>query len=348
MLQEEERQRYSRQLILGEIGVTGQQQLKQASVLVIGAGGLGCPVLQYLAAAGVGSIGIADDDHVTLSNLHRQVLYNTRDIGQPKVQVAIAKLQVLNPHVQFQAHAVRLTAANAPTIIRDYDIVVDGSDNFTTRYLVNDVCVMLNKPLVFGSILGFEGQVSVFNYQDGPTYRCLYPEPSETATCEENGVLGTLPGIVGTYMANEVIKIITEAGQVLSGKLMVLDLLNNTQRLFRFFKTKRAVAEPLPAVQENMEGTDLLPLADYPALAAQYPGLYYLIDVREPYEFEEQNIGGINIPLHQLPAQLPQLPKDKIILCYCSHGKRSRIAMQLLRAYAAKEGHAMRVMLLSH
>lgn len=230
----EEIQRYTRQLILPEIGMAGQEKLQQARVLVIGAGGLGCPVLQYLAAAGTGCIGIADNDTVAVSNLHRQLLYNINDTGKNKALVAAEKLNLLNPFVQCQPFAQKVTDENAAALLSGYDIIIDGSDNFTTRYLVNDICVQLNKPFVSGSISGFEGQVSVYNYEGGPTYRCLFPTPSATGNCTENGVLGVLPGIVGTYMANEVIKIICQTGTVLSGRLMVINSLHNTSQLFSF------------------------------------------------------------------------------------------------------------------
>src|ERR1035437_2494874 len=224
----EEKRRYARHIILPEIGLEGQQKLKQAKVLVVGAGGLGCPVLQYLTAAGVGTLGIIDFDTVDESNLQRQVLYSTEDIGKHKAAIAKEKLEKQNPDINLVSHVAHLTSANALEIISQYDIVVDGSDNFATRYLVNDACVILNKVLVFGSIFKFEGQVSVFNYKGGPTYRCLYPEaPAEgdVPNCAEIGVLGVLPGIVGTLQANEVIKIITGIGDILSGKLLTLDAL---------------------------------------------------------------------------------------------------------------------------
>lgn len=233
-LSTKELQRYLRQIMLPEIGLEGQQKLQQAKVLVVGAGGLGCPVLQYLAAAGVGTIGIVDDDVVDVTNLHRQILYTMADLGKHKATTAAEKLSLLNPYIQLHPITERLSADNAIKWIREYDLVIDGSDNFDTRYLVNDSCVQLDKPFVSGSILAFEGQVSVFNYQGGPTYRCLFPEPSEAASCTVNGVLGILPGIIGTYMANEALKIIGHIGETLSGKLMVVNALHNTTRVFNF------------------------------------------------------------------------------------------------------------------
>jgi molybdopterin/thiamine biosynthesis adenylyltransferase len=217
----EELKRYDRHIILPEIGIEGQQKLMQASVLVIGAGGLGCPLLQYLVAAGVGTIGIVDDDTIDESNLQRQILYNIHDIGKAKVSVAIEKLSAQNPFCKFNSHQQRLAADNALEIIANYDIVVDGSDNFPTRYLVNDACVMLDKTLVFGSVFKFEGQVAVFNYNGSATYRCLYPDPpasEDVPNCSDIGVLGVLPGLTGLMQATEVINIITGLGEVLSNR----------------------------------------------------------------------------------------------------------------------------------
>jgi sulfur-carrier protein adenylyltransferase/sulfurtransferase len=217
--------------------MTGQEKLKAARVLVVGAGGLGCPVLQYLTAAGVGTIGIADFDVVSESNLQRQILYGTADVGQPKAEVARQRLSQLNPFVSFQVHRERLTAQNVREILAAYDLVVDGTDNFPTRYLLNDACVLTDKPLVSGAIFKFEGQVSVFNYQGGPTYRCLFPtppSPGEVPNCSQVGVMGVLPGIIGSLQANEVIKIITQTGEVLTGKLLLLDTLTLQSRTLKF------------------------------------------------------------------------------------------------------------------
>src|ERR1017187_2761519 len=234
MLNQDEINRYHRHIQLSEIGIEGQGKLKQSKVLVIGAGGLGCPVLQYLTAAGVGTLGIVDFDKVDESNLQRQILYGIDDIGKPKVECAVNRLSQQNPFVKFISHNIQLTNQNAIDIINNYDIIIDGTDNFPTRYLVNDACVLLNKPLVYGSINKFEGQVSVFNYlinetKRSATYRCLFPNPPSAAdvpNCSEVGVLGVLPGIIGTLQANETIKIITEIGDVLSGKLLILNALS--------------------------------------------------------------------------------------------------------------------------
>jgi len=334
-MQAEERKRYSRQIILPEMGMAGQEKLKAAKVLVIGAGGLGCPVLQYLVAAGVGMIGVVDDDTVDVTNLHRQILYSADDIGKGKAETAVRKLTAMNPYVNLTAIPVRLDESNAAEIILGYDLVIDGSDNFPTRYLVNDICVELDKPLVFGSILRFEGQVSVFNYKGGPTYRCLFPEAEEGDNCEIAGVIGILPGIIGTYMANEAIKIVCEIGEILSGKLWVLNALGNTSNVFSFQRSdafpikkikedKSAVKNSAPATIEEMFFNDM-----EAALEAESDHLY-LIDVRENYEFEEDFVGGLNIPLSEIPENISSFPKDKTIVFYCTTGKRSRMAATLL------------------
>lgn len=226
MLAKEEFKRYSRQIILEEVGYAGQEKLKAAKVLIIGAGGLGCPVVQYLTAAGVGTLGIIDDDKVDESNLHRQILYSVKDLGKNKAEVSAKKALELNPFAKALAFPEKLTTDNAIEIIKDFDIVVDGSDNFSTRYLVNDACIALNKPFVSSSVFQLEAQLSVFNYNGGPTYRCIFPEPPENImNCSEAGVLGYLTGLAGTLQAGEVIKMILEKGEVLSGKLLVFDAL---------------------------------------------------------------------------------------------------------------------------
>ena len=334
-MEPQERKRYSRQIILPEMGLSGQEKLKAAKVLVIGAGGLGCPVLQYLTAAGVGTIGIIDDDSVTITNLHRQILYSADDIGKGKAQTAREKLSAQNPFVSFNVLPIRLDISNAAEIIKNYDVVIDGSDNFPTRYLANDVCVELNKPLVFGSILRFEGQISTFNYKGGPTYRCLFPEAEEGDNCAEAGVIGILPGIIGTYMANEAIKIICEIGETLSGKLMVINALTNETNIFQF---KRNVYLPVPPDVENpvtvkTETADARELSfeDFEALQSQNSDEILLIDVREDYEYEEDFVGGINIPLPELAENISKMPADKTVVFYCRSGARSLMAVNLLK-----------------
>ena len=332
MLKGEELKRYSRQVILPEIGITGQEKLKNAKVLMIGAGGLGCPVLQYLVAAGVGEIGIVDDDVVDISNLHRQILYGVNDVGGLKAVLAKEKLELLNPYIFITAYPVRFTSANAEDICVPYDVVIDGSDNFGTRYLVNDTCVGLKKPLVFGSIFKFEGHISVFNYQDGPDYREVFPEAppaGEVPNCAEIGVLGILPGIIGTYMANEAIKIICDIGETLSGKLMTMNALDNTTNIFKVGKQQKKVNAldiiPIPTIPHEITmdqlNTWLTESADE----------IYLIDVRETYEFEDYNIGGINVPFYELKDRIEELPADKKLIFCCQTGQRSKMAIQLLK-----------------
>jgi molybdopterin/thiamine biosynthesis adenylyltransferase/rhodanese-related sulfurtransferase len=344
MLVKEELNRYNRQMILPELGPAGQEKLKAAKVLLIGAGGLGCPVLQYLAAAGVGAIGIVDNDVVELSNLHRQILYNHTDIGQPKAKIAAAKLKLLNPHVGLSAHHERFRADNAVNICQDYDLVIDCSDNFTTRYLVNDTCVTLGKTLIFGSILQFEGQVAVFNHQGSANYRDLYPAPpTENINCVEGGVIGILPGIIGLYMANEAIKLICGIGETLSGKLMTVNALNNAVLVFKIAAKKPIdTAKPAPAkTGKTIPEIDKTTLDRWMETNADE---VFLIDVREDYEHEDRNIGGVNVSLYELTASLATFPKNKKVVCYCQTGQRSKMAVQLLagvyegEVYSLKEG----------
>jgi molybdopterin/thiamine biosynthesis adenylyltransferase/rhodanese-related sulfurtransferase len=331
----EELKQYSRQIRLPEIGLSGQEKLKQAKVLMIGAGGLGCPVLQYLVAAGVGHIGIVDDDVVDISNLHRQILYSVSDIGSLKAVVAKRKLELLNPHVELNAYPERLSAENAERICEGYDLLIDGSDNFETRYLVNDTSIRLNKVLVFGSIFKFEGHVSVFNYQHGPNYRDVFPEPpasSEVPNCAEIGVLGVLPGIIGTYMANEAIKIVCNIGEVLSGRLMVINALDNTTAIFQFSRQNSSIQakQEIEDIPEKSP-TNEMSRTELDSLLSEDPEHICLIDVRETYEFEEYNIGGINIPLYNLQESLDELPLNKKLVFCCQTGQRSKMAIQLLK-----------------
>lgn len=319
--------------MLPEIGESGQQLLKAARVLVVGAGGLGCPILQYLAAAGVGNIGIADGDVVSLSNLQRQVLYTPHDIGKSKAERAAAIMSAMNPDIDVRTHNAFVDNENVLQLIGDYDIIVDGSDNFDTRYLLNDACVMLGKPLVSGAIFRFEGQVSVFNYKGGPTYRCLFPEPpgaGESPNCAEIGVVATLPGIVGTIQANEVLKMITGIGEVLSGRLLVIDALTMNSHTFNFSvneANKKVTELPKPSstvcdipIREVSHG-ELETLVASGAL---------LVDVREAHEHEASNIGGINVPLSQLTERMGELNVRDSLVLYCASGKRSLQAANLL------------------
>lgn len=343
MLSQEEKRRYSKQIILPEIGTDGQEKLQAAKVLVIGAGGLGCPVLQYLTAAGVGTIGIADGDMVDISNLQRQVLYNEQDLGQSKAIIAERKLKALNPNVHFHVYPVFIDHNNVLEILHNYDLVVDGSDNFGTRYLVNDACILLNKPMVFGAIYKFEGQVSVFNYNNGPTYRCIFPEApnaDESPNCAEIGVVATLPGIIGSIQANEAIKIITGIGNVLSGKLLVMNTLDMQTHIFNFKlnEANRQVKE-LPDAQKYCTVPAKVDTISHEALTDLQrtdPSLQ-LVDVRESEEHEIGNIGGINMPLSRLSSYYHLLNKDDTIVVYCSSGVRSRQSAKMLLEHGFKK-----------
>lgn len=330
--------RYSRQLRLKGFGPGAQQKLAAAKVLVIGAGGLGVPVLQYLAGMGVGTIGIVDDDVVSLSNLHRQVLYRWEDIGQPKVLMARLSLQKLNSNISIQPFQQRLVADYALSILSDFDIVVDATDNFATRYLINDACVILQKPFVYGAVQGYEGHVSVFNFNGGPTYRCVYPSPPEASAipdCNEAGVLGVLPGIIGSIQALQVVKLITGISETLSGYLLVFDFLNDEQ-----FKIK------LKQIPGNLQITALQ--QDYgdiscststrflkPEVVRQWQNQgrsFSLIDVRDSEEFLENHISfAMNIPLSELNNLSVPFDKNQAVVLYCQKGSRSAHAFSMLR-----------------
>ncbi|GAB3498264.1 adenylyltransferase/sulfurtransferase MoeZ [Spirosoma knui] len=342
-----EKQRYQKHLNLPEIGTEGQLRLKNARVLVVGAGGLGCPVLLYLTAAGVGTIGVIDPDAVDLSNLQRQVLYTTDEVGKPKAKVAVSHLNRLNPDLTFDTYTMALEIGNARTIIEAYDIVVDCTDNFKVRYLVNDVCVLLNKPFVYGAIHRFEGQVAVLNAdlgdgRRGPTYRCLFPEhPNEIEipNCNDTGVLGVLPGVIGTYQANEVIKLITGIGQSLSEHLFMVDLLAMSQQKI---KTKRrADAHELAQQGLASAGTQSARVNTAPQkmsvqeLAdrlAQGENIF-LLDVRERPEYELCHLtDAVLIPVGMIPNNRKRIPTDRPVVVYCHHGIRSANVVQYLYA----------------
>jgi len=329
---EEEKIRYNRQLALPSWGMKAQEKVKAGRVIVIGAGGLGCPVLSYLAAAGIGTISIMDHDVVDISNLQRQVIYDMNDIGKNKALAASQKLKAFNPLVNIVAIEKALDKKNALEIISGYDIMVDATDNFETRYLINDACVILGKPFVFASILGFEGQVSVFNYKDGPTYRCLYPEPpakENAPNCNENGVIGALAGTIGCIQANEVLKIISGVGETLSGKLLVMDLLDN-----KFSALK------ITAIAENKK---IKSLGEYNAVcdnsitfisrknfAEQFSQIPHVsIDVSDEFEFMPIEDNTKNVPLYEIEQQNFDNPDTPVIL-YCKGGIRSRQAALLL------------------
>ena len=339
-------ERYHRQIILKDFGETGQQKLLAAKVLVVGAGGLGCPALQYLTAAGVGTIGIVDHDVVSLSNLHRQTLYSVDDIGKFKAERAATQLRRLNPDINIECHNERLTARNAAGIIDSYDYILDGSDNFPTRYLVNDACVLLDKVLIYGAINQYEGQVAVFNCKAfaGETpvnYRDLFPESpaqDEVPNCEEAGVLGVVPGIIGSMMANEIIKLITGIGEPLINRLLTFDVRNN--RLHEFELTKRSgtramIPEDLSALQNSDYDWSCPPLSGFEIGVDQLEKMLQteditVIDVRENLEQPRiDQFEHIEIPLSRLQDAARELKTNTIVL-FCQSGKRSRQGAQLL------------------
>jgi adenylyltransferase/sulfurtransferase len=343
--------RYSRHLILPDVGLEGQRRLKAASVLLVGAGGLGSPLALYLAAAGVGRLGLVDCDRVDLTNLQRQVLYGTSQVGRPKLAAARERIADLNPHVQVETYETRLTSANALEILSAYDIVIDGTDNFPTRYLVNDACVLLGKPNVYGSIFRFDGQASVLATPEGPCYRCLYrepPPPGLVPSCAEGGVLGVLPGLIGTIQATEAIKLITGAGTPLIGRLLLVDALEMR------FRTVRLRKDPECPACGTREITRLVDYEQFCGLSPEPVGSngvatltplelaarlgrgedFDLLDVREPHEWEIGRIPGARlIPLGSLADALAALDPARDIVVYCKSGNRSaRAALQLQAA----------------
>jgi len=333
MLSKQEKARYQKQTILPEIGIEGQEKLSAAKVLVIGAGGLGCPVLLYLAAAGIGTLGIADGDVVDISNLQRQVLYTVEEIGQKKAAVAEKKLKSLNPHITVNLYPVFINSDNALEIMRDYDIVVDGSDNFATRYLINDACTILNKPMVSGAIYKFEGQVSVFNYHNGPTYRCIFPEPpqdGESPNCADIGVVASLPGIIGAIQANEVIKMVTGIGEVLSGRLLVIDTLTMNSHTFNF--KLNPANKTIHTLKDNPQycKSPVTEISYGALLQKTMHNATQLVDVRETAENLAGNIGGINIPLSTFETAYNILDPSATVILYCASGVRSKRAAELL------------------
>lgn len=353
-LSPDELARYNRHVIIPEFGMEGQKKLKAARVLVIGTGGLGSPLMLYLAAAGVGTLGIVDFDVVDDSNLQRQVLFTVNDVGRPKVEAAKERLEALNPHVTIKTYNTMLNSENALEIFKDYDVVADGTDNFPTRYLVNDACVFTGIPNVYASIFRFDGQVSVFNFTDkngntGPNYRDLYPEPPPPGlvpSCAEGGVLGVLPGIIGSLQASEVIKVITGIGEPLSGRLYTFDALAFTSRVFKIGKD---ASNPLTG--DNPTQTELI---DYQQFCGMSMGLeeagavqeitvqelqswmregrdFQLIDVREPHEYHIVNLGAELIPLGSVLEHADKISRDKPVVVHCKMGARSAKAILALK-----------------
>jgi sulfur-carrier protein adenylyltransferase/sulfurtransferase len=350
-LSNEEVLRYSRHLIMPEVGMEGQIRLKQAKVLCIGTGGLGAPLGLYLAAAGVGQIGLVDFDRVDVTNLQRQILFCTSDVGRPKIEAAAERLKGLNPDIQIHPIETQLTSENGLDILKDYDIIVDGTDNFPTRYLVNDASVLLGKPNVYGSIFRFEGQVTVFGYPGGPCYRCLYPEPPPPGlvpSCAEGGVLGVLPGIVGAIQAAEALKLIIGQGELLVGRLLLFDAL-----AMRFRELKLRKNPDCPVCGKHPTVTQLIDYAEFCGIRGQevsasqtaVPEItprelksrldrgddLFVLDVREPHEYQICNLGGYLIPLGDLSRRVSELDSSREIVAHCRSGKRSAEATVFLR-----------------
>lgn len=363
-LSHEEILRYSRHLLIPEVGLSGQRKLKAASVLVVGLGGLGSPVALYLAAAGVGHIGLVDYDVVDSTNLQRQVIHGTAALGERKVESARRRLLDLNPDIEVIGHDVPFTAANALEIARQYDILVDGTDNFPTRYLINDVCVLLGKPEIFGSIYRFDGQASVFDSRSGPCYRCLFPEPPPPGmvpTCAEGGVLGVLPGTIGTIQATETLKLITGAGETLAGRLLLYNALDMSFEFVNLRKNPRCkICGPEPEIKELIdyeafcgvpghdqdegeagEAWDITP-GDLSKRLLRHEKLR-IIDVREPHELEISHLEGAElIPLGQLAEHLSELDSAQEFVLVCKSGARSRRALELLVSAGFRRVHHLK------
>jgi len=349
-LSKDEILRYSRHLIMPEVGMEGQQKLKAASVLCIGTGGLGSPLALYLAAAGVGTLGLVDFDVVDFTNLQRQIIHSTADVGRSKLDSATDKIEAMNPFVEVRRFDTRLSSDNAMRIFRDFDIIVDGTDNFPTRYLVNDACVLSGKPNVYGSIFRFEGQASIFGMKEGPCYRCLYPEPPPPGlvpSCAEGGVLGILPGLVGLIQATETIKLILGAGDPLIGRLLLVDALG-----MRFRELKLRKNPECPVCGPNRTITELIDYQEFCGIrgeeapvTAGIPEIQpeelkrrldagediFVLDVREPHEYQICNLNGHLIPLGDLPKRMNELDSSREIVAHCRSGVRSGKAVDFLR-----------------
>jgi adenylyltransferase/sulfurtransferase len=353
-LTQEEYERYSRHLILPEVGLAGQKRLKAASVLCIGTGGLGSPLLLYLAAAGIGRIGIVDFDIVDSSNLQRQVIHGTSWVGKPKIESAKNRIHEINPHCQVDLYNTRLSSENALEILEPYDVVVDGTDNFPTRYLVNDACVLLNKPNVYGSIFRFEGQATVFNYEGGPNYRDLYPEPPPPGmvpSCAEGGVLGILPGLIGVIQATETVKIILGNGETLSGRLLLYNSLNMTFRELKLRPNpERPVIEKLidyqqfcgipqakAAAEKQQDGLQEMSVKELKEILDSGGSDYVLIDVRNPHEYEIASIPqAVLVPLPEIEQgagvkKVKELVNGHRLIAHCKMGGRSAKALGILK-----------------
>ncbi len=347
----DERRRYNRHLILPEVGIAGQERLKASSVLCVGAGGLGSPLALYLAAAGVGRIGLVDFDAVDESNLQRQILHDTASVGTSKLGSAKKRLLGLNPHITVETHETRLSSANAVALFEKYDVIADGTDNFPTRYLVNDACVLTGKPNAYGSIFRFEGQLSVFAAQDGPCYRCLYPEPPPPGlvpSCAEGGVLGVLPGVIGTMQAVETLKLLLGIGRPLAGRLMLYDALEQSWRTLNIRRNPDCpVCGKNPTIKAPIDYEAFCGLKETPKEKSLIPEMtveelkakqdkkeeFVLIDVRERHEYDLARIPGSTlIPLGDLPQRHGEIDKTALVVVHCRSGARSARAVQFLRA----------------
>ena len=328
--------RYARQVRLPELGEAGQQRLLDSSALVVGAGGLGSPISMYLAAAGVGRIGLVDFDRVDETNLHRQLLYGARDVGRPKLEAARERLLGINPNITIDLHNAALSSENALEILRGYDVILDGTDNFPTRYLVDDACTLLHKPNVYGSIFRFEGQVSVFDADRGPCYRCLYPEPPPphlVPSCAEAGVLGVLPGVIGMLQATEAIKLIAGIGEPLIGKLLMYDALAGSFRRLTIPKNCHAHAPVTHLIDYEGFCNPMDINAQQLHEQLEHGDDLYLLDVREPHEWSTGHLtNSIHIPMREVPARLADIPRDRDVVVICRSGARSANVQQFLKA----------------
>lgn len=334
MLNTAENEYYSRQLILTGFGTEAQHRLKESRALVVGAGGLGSTALYFIAGAGVGNITIADGDNVTVSNLHRQILYSTKDVGKNKAVTATEHLRDLNPNIEIKAIPHHITSDNATDLITNSDIVIDCTDNFKTRFLLGDLSRQYNIPLVFAAIFGFEGQLSVFNYNDGPCLRDVFPSEPEAGAipdCSANGVVGFVPGIMGGMQAAEVIKIITGVGRVLSGRLLILNLLNMKKKEFRFNKSS---GNSQPESKPNASEISIpeISASELEEMRRTRPNEIIIIDVRESFEVEQFNIGGKHLPLGRLQEKITELPSDKELVMVCQSSVRSKNAAQFVKS----------------
>jgi sulfur-carrier protein adenylyltransferase/sulfurtransferase len=343
-LSKDEIERYSRQIRLAEIGKEGQKKLKASSVLVVGAGALGCPVLQYLTAAGVGNLGIVDNDWVDLSNLHRQILYDINDISKPKPLAAKKKLEKLNPDVRISTYFLRLNRDRVIEIFKDYDLIVDCTDNFATRYLLNDACVMLNKPLVYGAILRFTGQVMVLNYRNGPTLRCIFPEqpsPLEVPSCSKAGVIGSIAGFIGSIQATEVIKIIIGSGEILSGKIFILDSLNFSTQLITINRDPETpviyeLGEYEDSCLSEREQIKEISMDDLRHMLSVNHDLK-IIDLRDREDGGNPGFSCIRIPVYEISKNLNLLTGREPVVFWCEYGIKSTQVINYLKKYHGRE-----------